>query len=139
MALRLLVVEDDQNIADLVMRIAGEVGFITQHSNGNQLKKVYQQFQPDIIVLDIIMPDMDGIEVLQYLKDQHKRLRIILLSGSPDSYRSIAHSLGQAVGFTIEASIAKPFRVGELREVLKHVLSGNKANPPDNGEQSGVL
>lgn len=118
-----MVVEDDPLIADLVSRVGTECGFLTLCTTGSQVATAYPKFNPDIVVLDIIMPDVDGIEVLRYLKDQYKRLHVIILSGSPDSYRRMTHSLGLAIGFIVAANIPKPFRVTELRAAFEKIKS----------------
>jgi len=120
-AYRLLAVEDNQGIADMICLVAKEAGFVTQSIAGTAMMAAYESFRPDVIVLDILMPDMDGIEVLQFLKDRGCRARIVILSGSEELSRRIAGTLGAAAGLAIDANIPKPFRVNEMRAVLEKI------------------
>lgn len=71
---RLLVIEDDPRIARLVCHAAEAAGFIALTATGPRaIEKVYGNLQPDVIILDLHMPDMDGIEVLQFLHQQFSR------------------------------------------------------------------
>ena len=117
--LRLLSIEDDARVADLICRVAQEVGFVTSSTYGTEVERTYTDFQPDVIVLDVIMPDMDGIEVLQYLREQYCRSHIIILSGSDGLSRRILDKMGNSLGFTIVANMTKPFRVPALRALFE--------------------
>jgi len=120
-AKRLLVIDDDANIAQIICRAAAEMGFDARHVNGDITQTVCKEFQPDIITLDILMPEMDGFEVIKFIEANDIKSRVIILSGSPESYRKIADTLGKAVNISIEANLRKPFRLQELREVLERI------------------
>jgi two-component system OmpR family response regulator len=115
---RLLVIEDSKNIADIICRAAYELDFEVSSANGLNAPSIYEKFNPDIIVLDILMPELDGLEFLRFLHEQNSRARIIILSGSSDTYRRMAESIGMASGLYIEANLAKPFRINEVRSAL---------------------
>lgn len=120
---RLMVVEDDQRIADLVSRTAVDAGFITHRvTKSAHIMTLYNQFAPDVLVLDIFMPDMDGFEVLEWLKSRASDISIILISGQ-DAYRNMALKLGLDQGLNIVGNISKPFRVHQLRMELEKVKS----------------
>ena len=119
---RLLVIEDEQKIAELVCRVAKEVGFNTWSASGYDLvENAYDNFQPHVIVLDILMPEMDGMEVLQYLRDQFSNARIVILSGSEGLSHRLTENMGKALGLTMAADIYKPFRVAELRKLFAEI------------------
>ncbi|MEJ0009693.1 MAG: response regulator [Alphaproteobacteria bacterium] len=116
---RLLIVEDEPGIADLILRIAGEMGFIVKTASGREVLSVYHAFEPEIILLDIVMPDMDGLEVLQFLRQQGSEARVIILSGGLDSYRRLAQNMALGGGLAIDGNLSKPFRASDLRLALE--------------------
>src|SRR5258708_2312040 len=115
---RILVVEDDAVVSDLIARIATNDGFIAQTACGLLSSSLCKQFKPDLIVLDIFMPEIDGFEVLQYLANNHFHASIIILSSTHSSYRKMAERMGEELGLSIIANIAKPFTIIQLQEVL---------------------
>jgi DNA-binding response OmpR family regulator len=119
---RLLVIEDELPIANLIKRAAEDEEYEVHHASGMlQIPLAYTGFQPDVIILDIMMPDMDGVEVLQFLHAQFSRSRIILLSGSDALSRRITESLGKGLGLQIVANLSKPFRIQALKETLRQL------------------
>jgi CheY-like chemotaxis protein len=133
-ALSLLVVEDDPRIAGLLCHLATEAGLEARAATGPQaIAEAYDAMQPDVIVLDILMPEMDGLEVLQFLRKQYSRARIVIISGSDGQSRRMTEHLGTALGFTIEANLSKPFHIPEVRalfEKLKAPPAARAANAP---------
>jgi DNA-binding response OmpR family regulator len=117
---RLLVIEDEEQIASMISRIATEEGFTATTASGlKMIERTYLDFQPDVIILDIVMPDMDGLEVLQFLHRQFSKAHIIILSGSEALSRRIAETLGKALGLMMVANMSKPFRVDPMRKLLQ--------------------
>ena len=119
-AQRLLAVEDNNDIAALICNVASEAGFYPRTANNCSFDSIYDSFCPDVIVLDIFMPDMDGFEVLQFLSRRRSKARIIILSGDR-KYSLMAESMGRVLGLCIDANMAKPFRVHTLRNLLETV------------------
>jgi two-component system OmpR family response regulator len=118
---RLLVIEDDKSIADLICRVATEAGYDVQSTcDYTKIASLYDEFLPQIIVLDIIMPNMDGFEVLKFLHMRNSSSRIVILSGQYD-YRSMMERLGSGLNLDIVASVAKPFRLVDLRQTLEKI------------------
>ena len=118
---RLLVVEDNQGIAAMICRAARDIGFDARQATGCDAMQVYQEMQPHILILDILMPEMDGLEFLQFLEESQSSTRIIILSGSSDIYRRIAEDQARARGLKVECNLAKPFRISEVRMLLENM------------------
>jgi len=117
---RLLTIEDDPDIAALIKKTALEAGFqCMELCNSSTLPAVYQRFKPDVIMLDILMPEMDGFDVLHFLKQEQSTAQILILSGS--EYGRMAEKIGQGMGLTIVGTMYKPFRVAELRLTLQEI------------------
>jgi two-component system OmpR family response regulator len=118
---RLLVIEDEKNIADMLCRVSEDIGFdVKAVSQFEEIPTLYKIFVPDVIVLDIVMPEMDGFEVLKLLHRYNSASRVIIISGQ-DDYRLMALRMGEALSISIDAAIAKPFRVDELRRILESI------------------
>ncbi len=85
-----------------------------------------------MLVLDVLMPDMDGFEVLNLLHKRNSSTRIIILSGEP-FYRPQASRMAEGLELAIVATIRKPFRLDELRQTLEKI---KLSLPPPNKKSS---
>ena len=116
---RLLAVDDDAAILRLVDRIATDLGFSVESLGKSDLfRETYLRFQPTVVVLDIFMPDVDGIELILWLAEIGSPAHVIATSGSNPSYMAMASELGQQRGALKVSQLAKPFAIGKLREAL---------------------
>jgi CheY-like chemotaxis protein len=119
MAKSLLVVEDDVLMAQLLEQLGRDIGYhVTTVIESAQIMAAYDACQPDIIILDIVMPEMDGFEVLHFLQERECTAQIIVLSGANIFYRVMASKLGHALSLNIVANLAKPFQTEDLRTLL---------------------
>ncbi len=118
---KLLIVDDVQTNVLLLKALLGKEGYqIMVANNGLVALETVKQDLPDLILLDVMMPEMDGFEVAQYLKGQPETANIpIVFLTALDDTESIVK------GFKLGASdfISKPFRKEELMVRLKHQLS----------------
>lgn len=118
---KLLVVDDVQTNVLLLKALLGKEGYcILIANNGQEALDIVPQQRPDLILLDVMMPGMDGFEVAERLKgnEELKDIPIIFLTALDDT-QSIVN------GFKLGASdfISKPFRKEELMIRIKHQLS----------------
>jgi DNA-binding NtrC family response regulator len=121
---RLLVIDDEQEIANLVKQSGESIGFqISSANSGKVLFKIPPDEVPHAIVLDLIMPDMDGIEALENLAASHSQAIIILMTGYQETYLKMADRLGSAKGLRILGTIAKPFGVDAMEKLLRQAYS----------------
>jgi two-component system OmpR family response regulator len=121
---RLLVVDDDPNLTTLIRTVGMTQGFEVRIVNqARAFKTAYSEFAPEIIVLDLIMPDMDGFEVMNYLRDHPGAARIILLSGADATCLRMAEEIGSLHGLKFAGVLAKPFRVADLRRLLAEAVA----------------
>lgn len=105
MAFHILVVDDDPDVRDVLTRFLRRRGYLVENAaDGEEALAAVREHDPDLMLLDIYLPKMTGLDVLYALRDDHHSVRTIALSGIPDD-RMVQNTkeLG-AVSF-----FAKPF------------------------------
>ena len=118
---KLLVVDDVQTNVLLLKALLGKEGYgILVANNGQEALEVIRNENPDLILLDVMMPGMDGFEVAERLKSEEFRCEIpIIFLTALDDTQSIVNGFKVGVG----DFISKPFRKEELMVRIKHQLS----------------
>src|SRR5689334_19603826 len=94
---RLLLVDDDPSIRALYSQTLSRAGFDVETArNGKEGLEVVQVFKPDLIILDLVMPEQEGIETILQLQAQHPRVPILAISGAlgASEYLHVANLLG---------------------------------------------
>lgn len=120
---QLLIIDDDRNLTRLIGEVATELGYTVRIVNqADKFETAYAEAPPDVIALDVFMPDMDGFEVLRHLHDRGSTARVILLSGA-ENYLHMAQQVAAMGGLAVAGTLAKPFRVAELRRMLGSAAS----------------
>ena len=114
-------IEDEQEMIDLVQLILGRRGFEVEGANGGLegLEKIKQK-KPDLVLLDLMMPDMDGWEVYQRMKSD-ENLREIPVIVVTAKAQSIDKVLGLHIA-KVDDYITKPFGPQELLESVEKIL-----------------
>jgi CheY-like chemotaxis protein len=103
----------------LLRRVAEGCGYeVRTTSKPAEFLDLVDQFEPDLIGLDIAMPDTDGIELIKSLAGANCRARVLIVSGLMPPFPDAAERLGQARGLNMVGTVSKPFRIEELRRVL---------------------
>src|SRR5437868_11340329 len=114
---RVLVVDDDPDIRELLFTALEDEGFeVVPAGNGQEALAVIATFRPDVIVLDLMMPVMDGWQSVRELRARDEDIPIILLSAARD-LRTHAKALSAA------DIIEKPFDLSELLPKIARVAS----------------
>lgn len=122
----ILIIDDDAHIRDVVRFALNKAGFNTiEGENGKQAIELVKQYNPDLLLLDILMPELDGTEVCRTLR-KTSSLPIIFLSSQDDE-------IDKVVGLEIGADdyVAKPFSPRELIARVKAVLRRTEQKVPD--------
>lgn len=114
-------IEDEQEMIDLVQLILGRRGFTVEGANGGLegLEKV-QKRKPDLVLLDLMMPDMDGWEVYQRMKSDEdlREIPVIVITAKAQSIDKV---LGLHIA-KVDDYITKPFGPQELLESVEKIL-----------------
>jgi DNA-binding NtrC family response regulator len=115
---RVLVVDDNMDILTLVQGVAQRMGlFAVTLSNSLQFMTAFVRFKPDIVVLDMMMPDIGGIEIVHWLADVGYGGRLVIMSGYAD-YERLDRALADAGGQMTVTFLRKPFRIAGLKAAL---------------------
>ncbi len=116
----ILVVEDDSNTADMLIAYFTSLGYKVSHAAwGQDALKMANELLPDLVVLDIHLPDIDGYEVCMHLRSQRRteRTPIIFLTERRDRMDRLTGLELGAVDY-----ITKPFDVQELRYRVRNII-----------------
>ncbi|TXT46335.1 MAG: response regulator receiver [Limisphaerales bacterium] len=132
----ILFVDDDDEFAQTMMRALAASGYlVTRAHNGKEAMQLYAPTTHDLVITDLIMPEMEGVELIVKLRQMHPGTKIIAMSGGgrnePEAYLSVARRLGAC------RLLAKPFPLAELMEAVSWVLSGG--NRSSAGGSSGSV
>jgi len=124
-AIKVVVIEDDVEMINLVKLILKKEGFeINGAMGGRDGLEMIEKVQPDIVLLDLMMPDMDGWEVYQSMKanEQMKNIPVIVITAKAQSIDKV---LGLHIA-KVEDYITKPFSPAELIASVRKVLTNKQ-------------
>ena len=115
---RILIVDDDENIRKTMTAILEDEGYIVDSAaNGKEALEKTNSATYNLALLDIRLPDMEGVELLNLMKDSLPRTRKIMVTGYPSVQNAIS-----AVNKRADAYLIKPVDVEKLLETVKEQL-----------------
>lgn len=124
MSTKILVIDDEQDVLDFISYNLKKEGYTIQTApNGLEGVKMAREYQPDLILLDVMMPDMDGIEVCRQLRgdESFDRTMIAFLTARGEDYTQIA-ALDQGG----DDFIVKPIRPSILKSRIQALIRRSK-------------
>jgi len=120
---RLLMCDDNPDIGAFVRRIAEDLGFEMRFTDdAGEFGALYRAFRPQVVILDLVMPGTDGIELLRFLAEERSTAQILLMSGFEPRMRESAKLLGEAHSLSMVGIVPKPVRASELRDRLASLI-----------------
>ena len=119
---RLIVIDDEPDLAGFVADVAEQAGYDTETYHHAELFKQHYHGDADVIVLDLLLPGIDGIEVIRYLAQIGCPARLILVSGFDEGVLHSAQKLAVEQGLNFNGSLNKPFRHQELYDLLSNII-----------------
>ncbi len=120
---RVLVVDDEPNITDLVATALRYQGFeVATASGGRDALSAVTTFRPDLVVLDVMLPDLDGFAIHQRLTDERRQVPVLFLTARDSTEDKVR-------GLTMGADdyVTKPFSLEELVARVRAVLRRTRA------------
>ena len=129
---KLLVMDDDEAICAVLEKVAGRLGFRTLClTDSRQFQDALQRFHPSLVIMDLQMPGLDGIELLRGLGSINYAGPVVIMSGVDSRTLHSSETLGRSYGLTILGTLQKPLRLPDLNGYLQQVLKCTKVLTPD--------
>lgn len=118
----LLVVDDEPDMADFAT-FAGETsGYeVVSMTSGKEFQEAYLLMSPDLILMDVAIPDIDAIGLLEWLGAAGNRAPILLMSGHGDYMLNWAQTVGTDLGMSVIDTLSKPIVLEDLEKVLSEI------------------
>ena len=121
MSVKILVIDDETIIRDLLKEFLSDLGFqVLLAEDGKKGIQLGSDCNIKLALVDLKLPDLEGIQVVKKIREKNPRLRFILLTGYPTPQaRKQAEQLGTS-GF-----LTKPFKLPELQSLIQKALKGS--------------
>jgi len=120
-AKRILVIDDEDLIRQVIKEMLEVEGYVvTTAANGKEGLQLYRRDLPDLIITDIFMPEMEGLETIRALQKDSAKVKIIAISGGGE--RGMTSFLSYAKRFGALRTLQKPFSREDLITSVREVL-----------------
>ena len=116
---RLLLIDDEPALAEFLANAAMASGFdpiVT--ARDDEFQQAFIANRPEMVVLDLGMPGMDGVELTRFLADQEYRGPVLIVSGFDRRVLESAFRLGEVLGLNMVDPVEKPVRFEQLEDLL---------------------
>lgn len=115
----LLIVDDEPEIGELIGFAAENIGYeVVSTTSGQAFQQAYLTRSSDLILMDVAMPDIDAVGLLEWLSDAGNQSPIILMSGYGDYMLTWAQTQGTDMGMPVIDTLSKPFSLEDLENIL---------------------
>ncbi|RED51618.1 EAL domain-containing response regulator [Aestuariispira insulae] len=116
---RLVCIDDEADVRQFICDAAEMAGFETRQScDADRFMEICEEFDPNIVVIDLQMPDVDGVELLRHLAQQHVKYQILLVSGVDTRILDTACRLGEDLGLPMIGWVQKPIALKKLENLI---------------------
>lgn len=119
---KVLVVDDSVAVARQLTKMLEEFGayqIVGHAKNGAEAVKLFKTLQPDLVLMDIVMPMMDGIQSLRTLMRLDPNARVVVIS----SMGGVGQKVEEALRLGARNVISKPFEPEKVRSILDHIFA----------------
>lgn len=135
---RLLVLDDDPLVAGTIRQIGLGAGYeVRCERDAEGFLAAIEAWRPDHLVLDLVLPGMDGVQVIERLAQAGCRARLVIVSGLDGRVLDAASRNARELGLAIAGVLAKPFRPTQLRALLNAAPPEPRAAPAGAPAASG--
>jgi DNA-binding NtrC family response regulator len=127
MKAKILIVDDEADLRNLLASVLEDLYDVVQANNGAALQKAFSQPPPDVVLLDVKLPDADGLELLPQIKKRWPDTEVIVLTGHGTISMAVEAGRGGAYNF-----LAKPFENQKLLADVKCAVERKEQNEENN-------
>jgi CheY-like chemotaxis protein len=121
----ILVIDDEEGVRRAIAKVLARAGHeALEAADGKAALSLLRVKTPDLVICDLFMPEMDGVEVLRELRRDYPNLRVVAISGG--AYQGKVQLLDVAKGLGAVAVLKKPFDLEQLLTVVKEQLERNE-------------
>ncbi|QYZ65784.1 MAG: regulatory protein [Gammaproteobacteria bacterium (ex Lamellibrachia satsuma)] len=128
---KLLVIDDEPDIGVFVRDVALDLGYEAISIHRPDSFEAFFSDDIDLVVLDLIMPGRDGVELLRTMAERSSTASIILISGYDTGVLHSAQKLASEQGLHVVGTLTKPIRYRELEDMLNAIVYPSKNRPRD--------
>jgi EAL domain-containing protein (putative c-di-GMP-specific phosphodiesterase class I)/CheY-like chemotaxis protein len=124
---RVLIVDDEPGVVDFIAAVATKLDYsVANAGSAAEFLTLVDTFRPTLIVLDLHLPDTDGLELLRLLAARDCKSPVLLMSGVDERVLVTAYELGMSYGLTMCGKLPKPVLVHDLQTKLAAVLNQDR-------------
>jgi EAL domain-containing protein (putative c-di-GMP-specific phosphodiesterase class I) len=129
---RLLVIDDQHELCEFITEVAKRLGFAAHGvTEADSFRRIWLEFNPTVVVLDLQMAGSDGIELLRWLGQHGAKAHVLVISGMDQRVLTTAEQVGRAQGLNMLGALQKPIMLADLEGLLRktykpgiHVTAG---------------
>ena len=126
MTTSVIVVDDDEDTREVTTEYVelNEINVIAKAKDGKEAVEFYQKLKPEVVLLDVIMPDYDGFYALEKIKEFDNNAKVIFVTAATAS-----KTQARLFNSNVDGIIFKPFDMGNLIDAIHIVKEGGKVIP----------
>jgi DNA-binding NtrC family response regulator len=119
---RILIIDDDESITSLLRMVLSRQGYeVVTAANGREGVKLFNSTPADLVISDILMPEMDGLEALKQLRQLSPNLKLIAVSGGGGRLKMDVLRVAELLGAA--ATFEKPYKIDALLASVRQLLA----------------
>lgn len=120
--IKLLIVDDNANFRETIKQLLlsySEIEVVGEAEDGEKAIESLQQLLPDVVLMDISMPKMDGLEVTRYIKERYPHIGVIILTIHGNKEYQIEAERAGAAGYLVKKDTSAKLLIGAIKSVYQ--------------------